>query len=37
MGILGINQIAVTGSSTAKWGTQRLRVALALDTTGSMS
>src|SRR5688572_11552238 len=37
MGILGHNYIAITGSSIAKWGTQRLRVALALDTTGSMS
>ena len=37
MGIIGYNYIAVAGSSTAKWGTQRLRVALALDTTGSMS
>src|SRR5688572_2593755 len=37
MGILGYNYIAVTGSSTAKWSTHRLRVALALDTTGSMS
>ncbi|HWL74538.1 MAG TPA: pilus assembly protein TadG-related protein, partial [Burkholderiaceae bacterium] len=37
MGIIGYNYIAINGSSTAKWGTQRLRVALALDTTGSMS
>ena len=37
MGILGYNHIPITGTSTAKWGTQRLRVALALDTTGSMS
>jgi len=32
----GINQIAVGGSSTAAWGNMRLRVALALDNTGSM-
>ena len=37
MGILGYNQITVRGSSTAKWGTDRLRVALALDVTGSMA
>src|SRR6476469_9044857 len=27
MGVVGYNQITVTGSSTAKWGSQRLRVA----------
>jgi Flp pilus assembly protein TadG len=32
----GISQIAVGGSSTAAWGNTRLRVALALDNTGSM-
>jgi Flp pilus assembly protein TadG len=37
MGILGHHYIAVTGSSTVKWGTDRLRVALALDVTGSMA
>ena len=37
MGIVGIKQIEVGGSSTAKWGTARLRVALVLDNTGSMS
>ena len=35
--IMGIKQITVTGSSTAKWGSERLRVALALDNTGSMA
>ena len=37
MGVLGYNYITVNGSSTAKWGTDRLRVALALDVTGSMA
>ena len=30
-------RITVTGSSTAKWGSVRLRVALVLDNTGSMA
>ena len=37
MGIVGINKITVTATSTAKWGSTRLRVALVLDTTGSMA
>jgi Flp pilus assembly protein TadG len=37
MGIMGYTSITVNGSSTAKWGSQRLRVALALDNTGSMA
>jgi Flp pilus assembly protein TadG len=37
MGIVGYNSITVSGSSTAKWGSERLRVALALDNTGSMA
>jgi Flp pilus assembly protein TadG len=37
MGIVGYNSITVEGSSTAKWGSERLRVALALDVTGSMA
>jgi Flp pilus assembly protein TadG len=37
MGIVGYNSITVGGSSTAKWGSERLRVALALDVTGSMA
>jgi Flp pilus assembly protein TadG len=36
LGVLGYNEIPVTDSSTAKWGSSRLRVALALDNTGSM-
>lgn len=35
--VLGYNAITVTGTSTAAWGSTRLRVALALDTTGSMN
>jgi Flp pilus assembly protein TadG len=37
LGIIGYNNITVNGSSTAKWGSARLRVALALDNTGSMA
>ncbi|MEP7031639.1 MAG: pilus assembly protein TadG-related protein, partial [Pseudolabrys sp.] len=37
LGIIGYNKIAVNGSSTSAWGSTRLRVALALDNTGSMA
>ncbi len=37
MAILGFKTLTVTGSSTAKWGSVRLRVALVLDNTGSMA
>jgi Flp pilus assembly protein TadG len=37
MGVVGYNTIAIGGSSTAKWGSTRLRVALVLDNTGSMA
>jgi Flp pilus assembly protein TadG len=37
MGLLGYSQIPVSATSTTKWGNVRLRVALALDNTGSMS
>jgi Flp pilus assembly protein TadG len=37
MGILGYKKITIIGTSTAKWGSARLRVALVLDNTGSMS
>lgn len=37
MGVMGIKKVTVTDSSTTKWGSQRLRVALALDNTGSMA
>ena len=36
MRILGFKTITVGGTATAKWGSTRLRVALVLDTTGSM-
>jgi Flp pilus assembly protein TadG len=35
--VLGQNEMAIGSSSTIKWGMSRLRVALALDTTGSMN
>ena len=37
MSIVGFKKITVTGSATSKWGSTRLRVALVLDTTGSMA
>ena len=37
LGVLGYTDIPVTDSSTTKWGSSRLRVALALDNTGSMA
>ena len=37
LGILGFNTITIAGTSTAKWGSTRLRVALVLDNTGSMA
>jgi Flp pilus assembly protein TadG len=37
MEALGFDKIGIGASSTAKWGTERLRVALVLDVTGSMS
>jgi Flp pilus assembly protein TadG len=37
MRLFGYDQITVSATSTAKWGNSRLRVALVLDTTGSMS
>jgi len=35
--VIGIHKISLDGASTAKWGSTRLRVALVLDTTGSMA
>jgi Flp pilus assembly protein TadG len=35
--VMGFNALNVGSSATIKWGNQRLRVALALDTTGSMA
>jgi Flp pilus assembly protein TadG len=37
MSAVGYDSITVKGSSTAKWGSTRLRVALALDNTPSMN
>jgi Flp pilus assembly protein TadG len=37
LGVIGYNDITVNGSSTSAWGSTRLRVALVLDTTGSMN
>lgn len=37
MAALGVTKMTVSGSSTAKWGSTRLRVSLVLDTTGSMA
>ena len=37
MQILGYNRFTITSSSTAAWGTSKLRVALVLDNTGSMA
>jgi Flp pilus assembly protein TadG len=37
MKIFGYNAVTVNSSATAKWGNSRLRVALALDNTGSMA
>jgi Flp pilus assembly protein TadG len=36
MRVLGQNNLNISVSSTVKWGNTRLRVALVLDTTGSM-
>src|SRR5664279_96114 len=37
LGIIGYNNITISSSSTAKWGSNLLRVALVLDNTGSVS
>jgi len=37
MGLMGISQLNVGVNSQVKWGNTRLRVALVLDTTGSMA
>ena len=37
MAMFGDNSISISATSTAKWGLTRLRVALALDNTGSMA
>ena len=35
--LIGYNNFTVTGATTTKWSSQRLRVALVLDNTGSMA
>ena len=37
LGVLGYSQLNITASTTSTWGNTRLRVALVLDNTGSMS
>jgi len=37
LGVIGYQNINVTGTATAAWGSTRLRVALVLDNTGSMA
>jgi Flp pilus assembly protein TadG len=37
MGLVGVSNIGIGTSSTVTWGSTKLRVALALDNTGSMS
>ncbi|MBX9828131.1 MAG: pilus assembly protein [Xanthobacteraceae bacterium] len=37
MGLMGVTQLNIGADSMAMWGNSRLRVALALDTTGSMA
>lgn len=37
MGLMGYSNMPISVTSTAKWGMNKLRVALALDNTGSMA
>ena len=37
LGVLGYSQLNISATSVSTWGNTRLRVALALDNTGSMS
>jgi Flp pilus assembly protein TadG len=37
LGVIGYNSLTINTSSTTKWGSTRLRVALVLDNTGSMA
>ena len=37
MKVMGFPQLTINGTSTASWGNNRLRVALVVDNTGSMS
>lgn len=36
-GLIGVNQLDIAADATIKWGNTRLRVAMVLDTTGSMN
>lgn len=37
LGVLGLHQIGIDAATTSTWGNTRLRIALALDNTGSMA
>jgi Flp pilus assembly protein TadG len=37
LGVLGIDEINISASTTSVWGNTRLRIALVLDNTGSMA
>ena len=37
LGVIGVSQIGIGATSVSTWGNTRLRVALVLDNTGSMS
>jgi Flp pilus assembly protein TadG len=37
LGVIGVNQIDISATAVSTWGNTRLRVALVLDNTGSMS
>jgi Flp pilus assembly protein TadG len=37
LGVIGYNSLTINSSTTTKWGSIRLRVALVLDNTGSMA
>jgi Flp pilus assembly protein TadG len=37
LGVFGYSQLPIAGTATSTWGNTRLRVALVLDNTGSMS
>ncbi len=37
MGVMGVGKVNISADTTIKWGNTKLRVALALDVTGSMA
>ena len=37
LGVIGVSQIDIRATAVSTWGNTRLRVALVLDNTGSMS